>query len=172
MDPRLATLQREVASSFRGLSVSQLLRGLPGKWCTAEILEHLLLTYTGTIKGFSRVVAENRSLATKATWRQRVRSLVVVELGYMPTGRKSPAVGLPRGIPAEKVTRDILAAIGEMDDVMSRCSGKFRPRVKVLDHPILGPLSIDQWRKFHLVHGLHHVKQIRHLRGKLESGEI
>jgi hypothetical protein len=38
-----------------------------------------------------------------------------------------------------------------------------------LDHPILGPLTGGQWRKFHLVHGLHHVKQIRRLRESLEK---
>jgi hypothetical protein len=29
---------------------------------------------------------------------------------------------------------------------------------------ILGPLTGAQWRKFHLVHGRHHVKQVLHLR--------
>ncbi|MGZ7099671.1 MAG: DUF1569 domain-containing protein [Candidatus Angelobacter sp.] len=33
-----------------------------------------------------------------------------------------------------------------------------------MDHPVLGPLTAAEWRKFHLVHGLHHVKQIRSLR--------
>jgi hypothetical protein len=30
----------------------------------------------------------------------------------------------------------------------------------MLDHPILGPLTVDQWRKFHVVHTEHHVRQI------------
>jgi hypothetical protein len=34
---------------------------------------------------------------------------------------------------------------------------------------VLGPFSIEQWRKFHLVHGRHHVKQIRQRRAE---GEI
>ncbi len=29
---------------------------------------------------------------------------------------------------------------------------------------VLGPLNIDQWRKFHLVHGEHHLKQIAAIR--------
>ncbi len=172
MDPRLARLQLELAASIVGLSAEQMARSFPGKWCTAEILEHLYLTYTGTVKGFSRLMAEGKSLASKATWKQRGRSLVVVGLGYMPRGRKSPAVGLPRGIPPAKVTAEIMNALIEMDELMSRCARKFGTNVKVLDHPVLGPLSIQQWRKFHLVHGLHHLKQIRRLRKKLESGEI
>jgi hypothetical protein len=51
-----------------------------------------------------------------------------------------------------------------MDRILTECEAKFGKHAKVLDHPILGPFSIAQWRKFHLVHGLHHVKQIRRLR--------
>ncbi len=172
MDPHLARLHRELTSSIAGLSAEQLKRGLPGKWCTAEILEHLYLTYTGTIKGLTRLMAEDKSLASPVTWTQRGRALVVVGLGYMPSGRKSPAVGLPRGIPPEKVTAEIMNHIAEMDELLTRCAVRFGTHSKVLDHPILGPLSIGQWRKFHLVHGLHHVKQIRRLRKKLNAEEI
>ena len=31
---------------------------------------------------------------------------------------------------------------------------------KMLDHPILGSLTVDQWLKFHVVHTEHHAKQI------------
>ncbi len=54
--------------------------------------------------------------------------------------------------------------IAEMDDMIARCEEKFGLSRKLLDHPILGPLTGEEWRKFHLVHGLHHVKQIRRLR--------
>lgn len=57
----------------------------------------------------------------------------------------------------------------DLDDVMSRCAGKFGGRTKLLDHPVLGPLSVSQWRKFHLVHGLHHVKQLHRLREMLAT---
>jgi hypothetical protein len=170
VDPRLAALQRELSSSVAGFSFAELTRAVPGKWSVAEILEHLYLTYTGTIKGFSRLMAENRSLATTATWKQRGRSLVVVGLGYMPGGRKAPSVALPRGLSPEKVSSEISTTLAEMDELMTRCAEKFGTRRKVLDHPILGPLSIDEWRKFHLVHGLHHVKQMRRLREKLHGG--
>jgi len=32
--------------------------------------------------------------------------------------------------------------------------------MRILDHPILGPLNIEQWRKFHAMHGHHHCRQI------------
>jgi hypothetical protein len=30
-----------------------------------------------------------------------------------------------------------------------------------LDHPFIGPLTADQWRKFHWVHGRHHIRQMQ-----------
>lgn len=64
-------------------------------------------------------------------------------------------------MPAEKVLAEIGRKISEMDDVMTRCEEQFGTRRRLLDHPMLGPLTVAQWRKFHLVHGMHHVKQLR-----------
>ena len=71
----------------------------------------------------------------------------------------------PRGVPIEKVLAEIGAKIAEMDEIITRCEEKLGARSKLLDHPILGPLTAAQWRKFHLVHGRHHIKQIRLRRG-------
>ena len=87
----------------------------------------------------------------------------MLDFGYLPPGREAPAFARPRGLPREKVLAEIGAKIAEMDDMISLCEMKLG-RKKLLDHPILGPLTGVQWRKFHLVHGLHHLKQIRRLR--------
>ena len=164
MDPRLQKLQAEIAAAVAPMSTAQLTAHPPGKWCAAEVLEHLYLTYTGTIKGVERIVEAGQPLATTQTWAQRGRTLVVVGLGHLPSGREAPPVARPRGVPPEKVRAEIGPKIGEMDDIIRRCEEKLGPRQKLLDHPILGPLTAAQWRKFHLVHGLHHVKQLRRLR--------
>lgn len=82
----------------------------------------------------------------------------------MPSGRKAPPVTSPRGLPAEKVLAEIELKIAEMDTIITRCERELGSRCSLLDHPVLGPLTAAQWRKFHLVHGLHHVKQIKRLR--------
>jgi uncharacterized protein DUF1569 len=169
MDPRLERLQLAIETAMAGQSAQQRNWHPPGKWCTAEVLEHLYLTYTGTVKGFERVAAAGESLASAPTWKQRVQTSVVVDFGYLPTGRESPAVARPRGLSDEKVISEISLKIAEMDGIIRRCEEKFGMRKRLLDHPILGPLTGAQWRKFHLVHGLHHVKQIRHLR-EMASG--
>ena len=142
----------------------------PGKWGAAEVLEHLYLTYTGTVVGLERVLAGGKPIVHPATLRQRCRTLVVVGLGYMPEGRKSPRVAQPRGVPAEKVRAEISATIEAMDEIITRCEESFGGHTKLLDHPILGPLTGAQWRKLHLVHSLHHVKQLRRLRQTREQG--
>ena len=164
MDPRLQKLEQEIASAMVGMSAEQTIAHPPGKWCAAEVLEHLYLTYTGTIKGFQRVCEAGKPLVTTATWAQRGRTLVVVGFGHMPSGRESPTVARPRGMPAEKVRAEIGPKIIEMDSIIARCCEELGSRRKLLDHPVLGPLTGDQWRKFHLVHGLHHVKQLWRLR--------
>jgi hypothetical protein len=164
MDPRLETLQSELSSVTEGLSPEQLSWRLRDKWCAAEILEHLYLTYTGTMKGFSRILEAGQPKVTTATWKQRVGLLVVLAFGYFPPGRESPPMARPRGLPPEKVRSEIAAKIADMDAVLTTCEKKFGLHTKILDHVILGPLTIAQWRKFHLVHGRHHIKQIQSLR--------
>ena len=164
MDRYLEQLQQQIAASISGLSADQLRRHEPGKWCMEEILEHLYLTYTGTLKGFQRVSEARKPLTTTQTWKQRGRTLIVVGFGHMPSGREAPPVSRPRGLRPEKVLAEIGPTIGEMDDQIARCEQSFGSRRKLLDHPILGALTGAQWRKFHLVHGMHHVKQIRRLR--------
>jgi hypothetical protein len=167
MGPHLKRLQEEIALAVAGLSAEQLSWHPPEKWCAAEVLEHLYLTYTGTTKGFERVVQAGKPLVSRGTFKQRVGAAMVLGFGYLPTGREAPLVARPRGVPREKVLAEIGPAIAGMDDIIGRCEEKIGRGEKLLDHPILGPLTGAQWRKFHLVHGLHHVKQIRRLRGEV-----
>jgi len=161
---RLDKLKQSLESAVEGMSSEQLSWHPPGKWCAVEVLEHLYLTYAGTIEGFERVMRKGKPLASRASMAQRVLTLVVVGLGHMPAGRKAPAMALPKGLPAEKVRNEIGAKIVAMDAIMAQCEARFGRRVQLLDHPILGPLSATQWRELHLVHGQHHLKQLLRLR--------
>jgi len=147
-----------------GMSSEQLSWHPPGKWCAVELLEHLYLTYTGTIKGFEKVVSKGKPLASRASVAQRALTLVVVRLGHMPTRSQAPAIVMPKGSPAEEVRNEIGAKIVAMDAIIGQCETRFGRRVPLLDHPILGPLNAMQWRKLHLVHGHHHLKQLLRLR--------
>ena len=113
-----------------------------------------------------RALPASRSTAGAGagTSRDRVRTIVVVGLGHMPKGRQSPKHALPRGMTPEQVTREIGPRISAMDEAIAQCESRFGEQNRLLDHPILGPLTGRQWRKFHWVHGRHHIKQIQSLR--------
>jgi hypothetical protein len=146
------------------MSAEDLRRHPEGKWSTAEVLEHLYLTYTGTTKAFERCLQAGEPQARTPMLQDRVRAFVVTELGHLPEGRKSPKHALPRGMAVEEVVCEIGPRISAMDDQIAQCEARFGKRTRVLDHPILGPLTGRQWRKFHWVHGRHHIKQIHKLR--------
>lgn len=160
MDSYLERLQQAIASATRGMTADELTRHAEGKWCAAEILEHLYLTYTGTQKAFERCLKAGKPLAGVPTFKQRVAATAVTDFGYFPKGRKSPDQVLPRGMSVEKVVAGIGPQIAAMDKLITQCEERYGSRIKILDHPVLGPLTARQWRKFHLAHGRHHVKQI------------
>jgi hypothetical protein len=164
MDFRLETLKRELNAAVEGMSSEQFLWHPTDKWCAAEVLEHLYLTYTGTIKGLEKVLTGGKPLTTRASFRQRFQTIVVLSFGYLPEGRQAPSVTRPRGLPAETVRNEIGLRIMAMDAILTQCESRIGKNVPLLDHLVLGPLNATQWRKFHLLHGRHHVKQLLRLR--------
>lgn len=164
MDPLLEKLKEDLESAVEGMSSEQLSWHIPGMWCAAEVLEHLYLSYTGTIKGFDLVVRRGKPLGTRASLTHRALCFVMVGLGHMPAGRKAPAVAEPKGLPVEKVRKEFGEKLAAMDAIIAHCEALYGRKVKMLDHPILGPLTAPQWRKVHAVHGRHHRKQLLQLR--------
>src|ERR1700757_4593329 len=98
MDSYLERLHESITAATKDMTAEQLQRHEPGKWSTAEVLEHLYLSYTGTVKGLGRCLQEGKPLARAQTLRDRLATTVVTGLGYFPSGRKSPKQASPRGI--------------------------------------------------------------------------
>ncbi len=107
MDSYLEQLQQAIASATHGISSEELRRHpdghLKGKWSAAEVLEHLYLTYTGTVKGLERVLQTGKPLASPITLKQRVRITLVIKLSYFPKGRKAPERATPKGMSPDEV---------------------------------------------------------------------
>jgi hypothetical protein len=103
MDSYLERLRQELEDAIGGASPSDLAQAPAGKWNAAQILEHLFLTYKNTNRGMARCLEQGAPLATCATLMQRVAAVIVVNLGYLPGGRKAPERATPRGMPPEEV---------------------------------------------------------------------
>jgi hypothetical protein len=95
---------------------------------------------------------------------KRAARALVISLGYMPSGRAAPERTRPRGKPVAQVLQDIAPQIEAMDELLGQCETRYGKRTRILDNPFFGPLTGAQWRKFHWVHGRHHLKQISRLR--------
>jgi hypothetical protein len=164
MDRYLTRLHEALVSATRDMTPEALIRHPEGKWSAAEVLEHLYLTYKSTGKGFLRCLQAGKPLASSPTFRQRLSTMLVAELGYLPPGRNAPDGVRPRGTATDAIMGEIGRQLEAMDEVIGEAEVRYGRSVCLLDHPILGPLTGKQWRKFHWVHGRHHVKQIERLK--------
>ena len=161
MASHLESLRRALEDALAGASDSALSEAPEGKWTSGQILEHLFLTYKNTNYGIGKCLTKGAPLATSSTLKHRLGTLLVVNFGYMPAGRKAPERALPQGLPPGEVRSTILAEIQKMESGLTECERRFGTGAKIMDHPFLGPLTANEWRKFHLVHGCHHAAQIR-----------
>ena len=161
MNTYLQRLKVAIESATHEISDSDLSRRpAEGKWSPAEILEHLILTYTGTVKNLERSLTGGKPLGGRPTLKQRLINVLVLDFGYFPTGRNSPESAKPKGMAEDQVLSEIYRKLADLDDVIRNCESKFGSTAFVADHPILGPITMQQWSKFHWIHGRHHVKQI------------
>ncbi len=167
MDPHLERVRKAIESAVSGLSGEQLeAHPSPGKWSAAEILEHLSRTYSGTAKAMQRNLDAGRPEIRPATMKEAIAAALVVEAGHMPRGRQAPEYTRPKGMAGDVVLAQIRQNLDGMEKVLAECEHKFGPG-KIGQHPILGPLTATQWRKFHWVHTRHHMKQIEALKKQM-----
>src|SRR6202795_4536267 len=138
MDSYLERLRQELEDAIRGASRSALAQGPVGKWNAAQILEHLLLTYKGTNRGLAKCLEGGAPLVTRATLKHRVAALLVVNLGYVPAGRKAPERATPRGMPLEEVQQAIAPELQRMGSGLDDCERRVGAGGKSKDHPCCG----------------------------------
>lgn len=166
MNSYLERLRVELEDAASGASADALVQAPAGKWNATQILEHIFLTYKVTNRGLVKCMERGSPLATRGALKDRLAAVVVVNFGYMPGRRKAPERAVPRGMPIEEVRPSVMSELQRMDAELEACERRFGARTKILDHPFLGPLTAEEWRKFHWVHGRHHAWQIRERLGR------
>lgn len=160
MNPYLQSCLAVVLDATAGVSPDAAARRSGDRWSVVEIVEHLQRSYSGTAKGFERCLEKNSPLATRATFKQTVQTFALINLGYFPKGRQAPKHIIPSGaIALPEVIEGVKKDLAWLDNAAARAKQAFGS-IRVMDHPILGAFSVDQWLRFHLVHTRHHEKQI------------
>lgn len=160
MNAHLEHCHAIILDATKGAGDESRVRRDPNRWSVVEIIEHLSRAYSGTAKGFERCLEKGAPLASAASLKQRMQQFVLFQLGVFPEGRQAPKSIIPTG---ELDLNAVLAAVPRdltrLDESANRARGQLGSG-RMLDHPILGALTVDQWLRFHEVHTLHHARQI------------
>lgn len=167
MSPDLEQIRREAERVTRAFSQHHWHRAPQGKWSCAQILEHLRLSYAATTLGVQKVMFGGEPLPSKPTVQEKLRIFAVTGLGYLLPGRKSPKNLTPKAaLDSLPPFNDALVA---MDATLADAEKRFGSKVQLLDHPFIGPLNVQQWRRFHRVHTRKHLKQMSRRAREAES---
>ena len=153
-----------IETSTAGLSADAAARRPDQRWSVVDVVEHLQRAYSGTVTGLERCLETGEPRARHFSLGNRFWTFVIVGLGYFPRGRQAPTHVLPTGqMDLPEVVARAKHDLARLDEVAMRVRERFGT-VKILDHPILGAFTIDQWLRFHAIHTRHHEKQIQALR--------
>jgi hypothetical protein len=167
MDALFERLNHEIDISFDAVESKEWLCAPERKWSIAQIAEHLSRAYGGTAKMLELALASDQHPEiTPATLKERIARFIVIRMGYFPSGVRAPKKVQPTGLNGNEALRRVHENIARMDVALNEAEKRWGSGV-LANHPILGPLAPDEWRKFHLLHGLHHLRQVRRRRSKL-----
>lgn len=153
-----------IRAAVAGLSSADAERTSGDQWSVAAIVEHLDLTYTRSTDGIVRRLEKGHPPRRQPlTVRQRVGRVWVLRLGtlFYPAGRKAPDTVVPTGRRFAEVAAVIEPHLMILDQRLTEAARAFGARTPLVNHPFLGPCSVEDWRRFHWAHTKHHLGQIR-----------
>lgn len=137
----------------------------PDGWNARQIVEHLVLTYRRSAATFRERLEKGRPTQAPVKLNRRMTRFVVLGVGVMPGRRMAPPMVTPAATPDPVLDGAALASLFRselqaMDELLGPCREQFGKQT-FSNHQVLGPLSAEQWRRFHLVHARHHLKQVQ-----------
>jgi hypothetical protein len=136
------------------------------EWTAQQVVEHLVLGYRMTTNALQKRLSKGRlSRDRSRTFLQWSLQLMILSFGALPLGvpaleEVTPIEGVFPAMNGQQLGDLLRQEIEAMDAALDACRHKFGME-RVATHPWLGPLRVDQWRRFHVIHGMHHVPQIR-----------
>jgi hypothetical protein len=160
VSPELEHIRREVERITSTMSPDDWRYAPPGKWSCAQILEHLLLSYTATTQGTQAALQAGKPLGGHPTLKDKLATFYVARMGFLPSGRRAPKASHPANGSGVQSLRQFNDALVAMDAALANAEKRFGRVAKILDHPVLGPMNTKDWRRFHRAHAAHYLKQI------------
>jgi Protein of unknown function (DUF1569) len=135
-------------------------------WSAQQVVEHLVLGYRMTTGALQARLDKGRLSRNRTrTWLQLLLQIMILTFGRLPRGapaldEETPVESSFPAMNGEQLSALLRQELEAMDAMLDACRNKFGME-RVTPHPWLGFLRVDQWRRFHEIHGLHHVVQLR-----------
>ena len=152
-------------------------KGLAYKWSAQQVVEHLVLGYRLTSGALESRLNKGRASRNQTrTYLQWSLQLMILSFGRLPRGVPAldetvPVAGRFAALDGQQLGDLMRQEIEAMDTLLDACRRKFGIE-RVAVHPFLGPLRVDQWRRFHVVHGLHHLAQLRSVVAQVAPSQV
>jgi hypothetical protein len=140
-------------------------RDLKNRWSAQQVVEHLVLSYRQTTRDLETRLSKGHRLRNRTRTRlQWLLQLMMLSFGVFPVGvpameEITPVPGSFAAMNGRQLCELLREELQAMDEALDKCRRKFGME-KVARHALLGPLRVDQFRRFHLVHGEHHLIQL------------
>lgn len=141
------------------------------RWSVEQTIGHLVMTYRSTGQLLRDRLAKARPVSRGPKLQERLLRGLVLTMGVFPRGISAPDAVRPEraGLPpvnGQGLVRTLQAELESMETELESCRHTFGTKF-VATHFALGPMSVEQWYRFHQVHGLHHRKQVLRIRKAL-----
>jgi hypothetical protein len=174
MHPVFQSAFRDIAAALGGFDATSANVhpwGRPHCWSVQQIVEHLVLSMDATRASLEERLAKGRPgrnlHRSRTEW---ALQLMILSAGHMPKGVGAPRETTPpANMPTtgvRELTERLETAIEALDATLDHCRQRFGME-RVGRHFLLGPLRIDQWRRYHVLHLRHHLEQMAELRATL-----
>jgi hypothetical protein len=134
-----------------------------------EIIEDLAHSYRVTAEILEDRLSKGRpSRSNGRTWLQWTLQLMILSFGHIPESsefpdRKGSAPERRSPMGGSDLFHLLWRELDALDARLDECRHRFGME-KVGIHFLLGPLRVDQWRRFHAVHSIYCLEQLQFVR--------
>jgi hypothetical protein len=172
----LENVVRRFSRELNGLDLDTVQKHPLGKtylWGVQEIVEHLVLSYRLSTRELDAHLVKGRLVQRqRRTPVQWVLQLMVLSFGQFPRGappleETMPDAGSMPAMDGEELATLLRKELEMLDEVLGRCRCQYGME-RVAAHPILGPMRVDQWRRFQFIYTKHHLEQLLRVKSELE----
>ena len=156
---QLDALEPMILDPLHGITDAQWHEAPRGRWTLAQILQHLAIGVDAIVQRLEER-KDRADLVRRATARQQLMRHLLLGVGRIPPGRKTPAATRPDDRPDPKLaTAQYRMALARLTTLAETLPPERQARLYA-KHPYIGDLNLPEWVRFFYVHNRHHAHQI------------